>query len=127
MERTLLLTSALVVSAVAHAGVALAAPPLGFVGTTVSRGLFEEINLKNNGGSIFDACGSHANGTELELFSAAPVPFTPGQLAADSGCPGRHCGPDATIGGCCNIRRRSGIDSRGPCSVNVGIHACRGE
>ncbi len=48
MERRLLWTSALIVSAGAYAGVALATPPSGFVGTTISRGRFEEIDVKNN-------------------------------------------------------------------------------
>lgn len=41
-------TAALVVSAGAYAGVALATPPSGFLGTTISRGRFEEIDVKNN-------------------------------------------------------------------------------
>ena len=68
---------------------------------------------------LAEACGSYANGTELDLFSAAPVPFTPGQLAAASGCPGRPCQPDATFTGCCNSHAISGVDSSGACSVHV--------
>ena len=48
MDRRLLLTSALIVGAGAYAGVARATPPSGFVGTTVSKGRFEEIDVKNN-------------------------------------------------------------------------------
>jgi hypothetical protein len=49
MKRRLIwLTSALVVSAGAYASVALATPPSGFVGTTLSRGRFEEIDVRSS-------------------------------------------------------------------------------
>ena len=51
MERRLWLTSALLVSAAAYGGVALATPPSGFVGTTLSRGRFEEIDARISTGS----------------------------------------------------------------------------
>lgn len=49
MERRLRwLTSALVVSAGVYAGVALATPGMGFTGTTISVGRFEEIDVRNS-------------------------------------------------------------------------------
>ena len=42
------LTAALVVSAGAYAGVAVATPGAGFTGTTLSLGRFEEIDVKNS-------------------------------------------------------------------------------
>jgi hypothetical protein len=66
-----------------------------------------------------DAFLSHANGTELNLFSAVPEPFAPTELLGPSGCASRTCETGFTITGCCGAHKMSGTDSSGACSVHV--------